>query len=843
MSISTSLNDLSKLALVASDSAYFTSAHPVLPGSALAPLDEGDPTILPRFDFAAGFFEFRQFPDSPSVPTGFKAIAYERNTPGNPKEVILAFGGSDGGPLANPADWVSNTQHLGWNQWNENRDRIFEYLDSLPPNTKITFTGQSLGGALAQYAAYEWIKSKTTTDPNFDKSQISLITLNALGGYLGLTSHLGTYQASVLDDLGQAAHYVITGDLASRLGGDPTAGIGHVGGQVYLLDYRTVDPNTEAVVKLDLIEGHRIETGFYAGLHAVDAFTVATPLFQTQTPQQWYFQMASLQNTAGLLGNILNGRDVSRAESYPRLLAGFLAGVTFGNQQEWDSLIKAYFTNQYEAGKLSYSEYQIYSEATISATLAGKPVTAAIYTGSVILAGIADALGLGLDAIQKGFRFLKEFLQVSTGPAEPLSMSQGEFSQKAVLALAASGAFSNTNSLRHEFLANNLNSDNFAQQLLSVNGGTWRTDALAYLSDQLSNLADKTQVNGLAVAFYETLSTLPDLQPADLALFAQERDAFITDAGKGFSNALASFTRKFADVAFNVGQTITSFADIRLIDEAYAAELSDPRLSASGRTVLEDARDTFQGAAQTIVVQQGFSANPFNTIGFNPDTASPAAVNMTEGQLKAITINLPFEAGPGGQRLSLTLSGPNAGGFVLRTNGTDLLPQGNAFTLVIPEGQRQLVVGLKSTQDITALSALTVSATLVDAAGQPTHSTQMEATVTLAETGPFFDGTVPTINYGANGLPTEEILLPQTGAWIIERVEAKNYIFQSGQGSYRIYAGPGNDQLYGGPNNDRLSSRNGNDLLQVLGAMTISMGGKTTMCCSAEMATTGFMRT
>ena len=108
-------------------------------------------------------------------------------------------------------------------------------------------------------------------------------------------------------------------------------------------------------------------------------------------------------------------------------------------------------------------------------------------------------------------------------------------------------------------------------------------------------------------------------------------------------------------------------------------------------------------------------------------------------------------------------------------------------------------------------------------------------------TGPFFDGTVPTINYGANGLPTEEILLPQTGAWIIERVEAKNYIFQSGQGSHRIYAGPGNDQLYGGPNNDRLSSRNGNDLLQVLGAMTISMGGKTTMCCSAEMATTGFM--
>jgi hypothetical protein len=113
---------------------------------------------------------------------------------------------------------VANTQHLGWNQWIANKPQIFEYLNSLSPDTKITFTGQSLGGALAQYAAYEWIQSKIAADPNFDKSRISLVTFNALGGYLGLTSNLGPYQASVLSGLGQAAHYVITGDLVSRLG-------------------------------------------------------------------------------------------------------------------------------------------------------------------------------------------------------------------------------------------------------------------------------------------------------------------------------------------------------------------------------------------------------------------------------------------------------------------------------------------------------------------------------------------------------------------------------------------------------------------------------------------------
>ena len=190
--------------------------------------------------------------------------------------------------------------------------------------------------------------------------------------------------------------------MASRLGGDPTAGIGHVGGQMYLLDYRTVNPSTGELVKLDLVEGHRIETGFYAGLHSSDAFTVATPLFQAQTPQQWYLPMTSLQNTAGLLGGILNGREVGRADSYPRLLAGLMAGMTFGNPQEWDPLIKAYLTNEHDAGKISDSKYAMYSAATLPVTVAGKPVTAAIYGASILLAGLVDALGLGLEAVQTG---------------------------------------------------------------------------------------------------------------------------------------------------------------------------------------------------------------------------------------------------------------------------------------------------------------------------------------------------------------------------------------------------------------------------------------------------------
>ena len=57
MTVSSTLSDLSELALVACDASYFTSANPVAPGSPLGPLDEGDPTISPRFNIAAGFFE------------------------------------------------------------------------------------------------------------------------------------------------------------------------------------------------------------------------------------------------------------------------------------------------------------------------------------------------------------------------------------------------------------------------------------------------------------------------------------------------------------------------------------------------------------------------------------------------------------------------------------------------------------------------------------------------------------------------------------------------------------------------------------------------------------------
>ena len=49
---------------------------------------------------------------------------------------------------------------LGWNQWDNNRTDFFSDLFNFGINT-VTFTGHSLGGALAQYATYEYISTYT----------------------------------------------------------------------------------------------------------------------------------------------------------------------------------------------------------------------------------------------------------------------------------------------------------------------------------------------------------------------------------------------------------------------------------------------------------------------------------------------------------------------------------------------------------------------------------------------------------------------------------------------------------------------------------------------------------
>ena len=189
MFVTQQLNELAKLALIASDASYFTPTNTVPLGGALAPFRD-TPTydIVPLYAIAAGFVKNSDDARSSNDAVGFKFSGY-RSVSTN--EIIVAFGGTDG---PDPVDWTSNTQ-LGWNQWETSRNLVFDYLRPLvDAGTKVHFTGQSLGGALAQYAAYEWVQTKlTTTNPldpeflaDFNRQNVSLTTFNGIGGRPGI---------------------------------------------------------------------------------------------------------------------------------------------------------------------------------------------------------------------------------------------------------------------------------------------------------------------------------------------------------------------------------------------------------------------------------------------------------------------------------------------------------------------------------------------------------------------------------------------------------------------------------------------------------------------------------
>ncbi|OQW34303.1 MAG: hypothetical protein A4E19_02250 [Nitrospira sp. SG-bin1] len=362
-------------------------------------------------------------------------------------------------------------------------------------------------------------------------------------------------------------------------------------------------------------------------------------------------------------------------------------------------------------------------------------------------------------------------------------------------------------------------------------------DGFAYLLD----LANTTGQNvatftlNLSAAAITTWQAIAGLGSAVVTLGIEQLGSLIADVAQSIGNAVLDRLHDVPNTLFNLGRTL-SFVELNPFTMAYAQALEDPRLGSALRTAIEDAQQIVQQAGQTVVVQKGMGPNPFETTGFNPDTAPPATVTANEGQLNMFTIHLPFEAGVGGQKLTLTLSGPNASGVVLRTNGIELFPNGSTFTLTIPEGQQQLVVGLQHKQDIGASSSLTVSVQLVDANGIATHAPDQEATITVTDTGPLRDGTVPTIDYN-NGYSTETVSLTagppefngSGGSGAFTQEGPINSVVQGNYGpeiiwadnpqaitffaqNQQVFGGDGSDKIIG-DFNDQLYGEDGDDVI------------------------------
>ncbi|MCU7854039.1 MAG: DUF2974 domain-containing protein, partial [Candidatus Thiodiazotropha sp. (ex Monitilora ramsayi)] len=235
--------------------------------------------------------------------TGFKVAFYKQD---QTNEYVIAFAGTE-----DSKDWFTDLQ-LGLFQWSGNSSVVIDYLVSIKTrysDANINFTGHSLGGALAQYAAYDYIKKHQETDAISDRPiNTTLTTVNALGGIDGLKqAYNQDYSASIANELGETRHYILEGDLVSSLGG------GHLGGNTYLIKNQLL-PNP-----MDFMEGHYLATVMGLPPSFIDA---ATPVVLD------YFDLEVLQPLAGSLSNLFNDKDVSQLEANMRLVVGILGAAT-----------------------------------------------------------------------------------------------------------------------------------------------------------------------------------------------------------------------------------------------------------------------------------------------------------------------------------------------------------------------------------------------------------------------------------------------------------------------------------------------------------------------------------
>lgn len=177
---------------------------------------------------------------------GLHAVTYKNR---KTNDYILSFRGTqEPTSWEGLKDWANNFND-GWPQYKSSRDIIAERVQKIlekDSNARIHIVGHSLGGALAQFAAYD-VASRYMTRMN---SRITLTTWNALGGKWGLAANERGYDPKLLAGI-DGNHFYRHDDLVARLGGD------HVGGRKIML----LDPEIKmesayaAHMKEELVQG------------------------------------------------------------------------------------------------------------------------------------------------------------------------------------------------------------------------------------------------------------------------------------------------------------------------------------------------------------------------------------------------------------------------------------------------------------------------------------------------------------------------------------------------------------------------------------------------------------
>ena len=801
-------------------------------GSALASYQDtnfGDECL---YGFPSGYVVRQIFDDSETTRTGFKALVFI-NT--NTSEVIVAMAGTDG---PDSRDWLSDTR-LGWDQWSANRASVFNCLDTLGfTPSKIHFTGQSLGGGLAEYAAYEYLARANPQDRAALRERMSLVTFNGFGGATMLSRQLGgAYDSRMLAGLSQSGAFFVTNDVVSRLGG------GHVGMPSYRLDYRSgnINPDTGQPYLLGIKDAHRIETGLYPFITPVTAqFNFAEPATADMLAIYEVQRLAALWG-----GGILVDKGLIPDDAKWRIAAGLAGSAACAPAEDIDTLMDAVGQQLYAAGTLGSGLMGRSALALWNSTPWGK-AGKAIGTSAIgwrvmggMFAKLFSANQSARAAIAEGFR---KIAGIEITLAENAS-SDGVL-QAEVFISAIAGAASAPHAQAIADLSLDLNA--FAERLTS--GDDWLKNTLAYLQQQAydsgrtgqalvdfdSNVLALLQSNRERWAYGDTgLQTRIDTA---LTEFAQN------DFARALANANPDFVQKYALANTSVfGSATLDFEDYSRYEQALRDAISNPEFSEI-RELLVTALQDVDFAGELIVLRSGTGPNPFDDEAFDPEAAPVATGAIKEGQVKTFTLYLPYAAGEAGQRIELRLAGTAAGAFTV-LDGAELveLEAGGAFTLTVGAGRRESVFGLWAQRDVDASETLGLTATLVDAQGAPTHRSHLELDLALAAAAENLLPAIDAVREGdqdaqdphdiLNGAAGNDRLLGLTGDDILRGEGGADWLdggagedqmaggsgddrIEGGEGADTANGGAGADELLGGAGRDRLSGDEDEDRLE-----------------------------
>lgn len=276
----------------ASDASYYTSENP---------------RSMP--DMVNNGYTVVEAPWLNDPDTGFNVVVFQKV---GTKEYIVAFTGTQGAQ-----DGVADIA-LGTSQWKAKGQAVTDFLKRLEA-TNIDFTGQSLGGALAQYAAYDYLNA---TDGNPIKSEVLLASYDGLGGMAGLRQMYGTgFDPTLVLGLKDAAHFYTTSsgqqDLVTRLGD------GHFGGDTYAITMSKQDAN--------LMEIHCAWGDF---------FNVNMPMSPTSPD---YLTIPDAQKIAAAIAFWGNDAKTINNEDYAKALVGVLTAIVVAPSWQVDQIVDAIF--------------------------------------------------------------------------------------------------------------------------------------------------------------------------------------------------------------------------------------------------------------------------------------------------------------------------------------------------------------------------------------------------------------------------------------------------------------------------------------------------------------------